>query len=162
MKEEFLIETEIDGKAFGTHTVFHDFVLLKAWKRPVTWAVIMAVFSVICFSLKGRDGSIIFGSLLAAMSVLFPAAYFFAYFYTVKKQVKKIDSDENKIRYETKVNNEGFSSGFGKFKWDDLHKVYFHKGFIYVYVESRQAFLLPASDKELCDFIKSKIKVSEK
>lgn len=162
MKNEFSLETELDGKAFETHAIFTDFVLKKKWRRPVIWLGCLLTLSVICFILHEREGAVLLGGLFATLGILFPASYFLAYFIGLKRQSDKIDRDVKKIHYITTVNNEGFTSGFGKISWETVDKIYFYQDYIYVYLEKQTSFLLPGTDKELCDFIKTKIKVAEK
>ena len=162
MKEDFFIETEINGNAFETHARFTDFVLKKKWRYSIVWLAIMGILATGCFILHDREGLIFLGVLFSALGVLFPSSYFLAYFIGVKHQADKIDNDEKKIRYSTRVNNGGFASGFGEIPWENVDKIYFYKEYIYVYLKDQRSFLLPGTDGELCNFIKSKINVSEK
>ena len=65
------METKVvlDSKTFKEFTVFDCLKRRKAWKSPVTFALIMSISALVCFIMHKVDGAVLLGTVLLVLGL---------------------------------------------------------------------------------------------
>ena len=148
------IEVCLSTKLFRRFSFFDTFRRRKAWKRPVLFFVIMAVFAGICFYLREREGAVLLGGVLGGIGVLLPGGYLLSFLLSVNKQASDqgLAGVKHVYTLELDPDSKMFTVDNGKqrvnLKWKEVHCIYRDSVAAYLYVSPRQAFILPYSCME--------------
>ena len=145
------IEVRLSTKIFRRFSFFDTFRRRKAWRGPLIFFLIMAVFGGICFWLHERQGAVMLGCLLMGIGILLPAAYVLNFLLSVNKQAadQGLAGVKHVYTLEMDPDSKMFTVDNGKqklnLKWKDVHCIYRDTVAAYLFVSPRQAFLLPYS-----------------
>lgn len=145
------IEVHLSTKMFRRFSFFDTFRRRKAWRGPLTFFLIMGVFSVACFCLHDRQGAVMLGTILAVIGALLPVAYVLSFLLSVNKKASDLGLAGVKYVYtlEMDPNSKMFVLDNGQqrvnVKWKDVYRIYRDTVAAYLYVNPKQAFILPYS-----------------
>ena len=150
------VTSRIDPNTFYRFAVFDTLKLRKRWLSPAVFAGIFLLCSLICFLMRERTESAAFlGTVLLAVGFGVPAVYFGTFFRSLKLQSKALKLKSAAVAYTVKLDEKGIHVISGKsvkdhvaFSWEQIFGVYEQPGCIYLYVSTRQAFLLPEASME--------------
>lgn len=141
------VQAVLDGETFRRFAMFDVFYRQKRWRSPALFALILGASAAVCFALHERRGAVLLGTVLLAVALGLPAAYFLNYFFSVRAQGKKLDGGGGKAAYTLFLDGEGVRVTQGEnaveFSWEALLCAYRVKGCVYLYAAERKAFLLP-------------------
>ncbi len=154
-KKELLIPVRMTGEVFREFAVFDAMVRQKRWRGPLAFALVFSVFSAICYTQAQRlQGAWLLGTVLLAVGLGLPAAYFANFFLSVKTQGNRLGGKNAPIAYTVRLREEGVLAEQGKdrmeLEWGQLYAAVRLEHSVCVYVTQRQAYLLPgeAGEKE--------------
>ena len=145
------IEVRLSTKMFRRFSFFDTFRRRKAWRGPVIFFLIMAVFAGICFFLHEREGSVMLGTILMVIGAGLPACYVLSFLLSVNKQAtdQGLAGVKHVYTLELDPDSKMFTVDNGKqkvnMKWKDVHCIYRDTMGAYLFVSPRQAFILPYS-----------------
>lgn len=151
-RKDFLtIPATLDEHDFVRFALFDTFRLKKRWKQPVLFAAILCAFSIICFAArKTHAQATLLGTVLLSIGLVLPLVWFLLFLSSVKKEAKKRGLSKTRAQYFTLLGREKVKvirdKEEAEFPWKDLAMAYRVKGCIYLYVNSRRAYLLPECD----------------
>lgn len=141
------VQAVLDGATFRRFAMFDVFCHQKRWRSPALFALILGAAAAICFVLHERRGAVLLGSVLLAVALGLPAAYFLSYFLSVRAQAKKLDAGGGTAAYTVRLDGDGVRVTQGEsaaeFSWVELLCAYRVEGCVYLYAAPRRAFLLP-------------------
>ncbi len=171
MKSDTIVATSrIDGKTFRKFGMFDVIVHQKRYRAPALFAGIMTIFAFICYGMNGRaQQAVLLGNVLLGIGVVLPVVYFGTYYASLWTQAAKLKLDTPKHVYTVSMTDGPggvaveAANGRGqvlRLAWDKLFAAYRVKGCVYLFVTSRQAFLLPdgqasVSQDELWELLKN-------
>lgn len=141
------IQAVLDGGTFQRFAMFDVFYRQKRWRSPALFALILGAAAVICFVLHTRRGAVLLGTVLLAVALGLPAAYFLSYFLSVRARGKKLDAGGGTAAYTLRLDGDGVRVAQGEdtveFRWGELLCAYRVEGCVYLYATAQRAFLLP-------------------
>lgn len=151
--EVITISSKIDTKLFQDFAVFDTFARQKRYRLPIAFAIIMLIFSGICFAMQGRaEQAVLLGAVLGGIGLLLPSFYFLNYFFSIRQQARKMKLDTPKHVYTVSMTSaaDGITittptgeGGTLRQNWANLFAAYRCKGCIYLFIAPQRAFLLP-------------------
>ena len=152
-KKELLIPARITPSVFQEFAVFDAMVRQKRWRGPLAFTLIFALLSALCYTQAHKiRGAWLLGTVLLAVGVGLPLAYFVSFFQSVKSQGAKLGGEKAPIAYTVRLREEGILAENGKerveLSWDQLHGAFRLRHSVCLYVSARQAYLLPGQAEE--------------
>lgn len=143
-----IIESKIDEDVFTHFAVYDMFVLRKKWIRPLIFFIIMAVFAAVCFIFReGHEKAGMLATVLLAVGIIVPAAYFLTFYISSRDQASKLHLNLITVQYSVElsdshviVRNEKENA---EFLWKHLLYAVRRKDCIYLYATPKNAYLLP-------------------
>lgn len=164
MQQPLTVTVTLDSKTFMRFAVFDGLARTRRWMQPLIFFGLMAGFASVCFfAFRHIPQSALLGTVLLAIGILLPAAYFGKFFSALKAQAKK--QALPRAVYEVTLGNraEGVfvrsltADEKTTLRWDKLHAAYRVKGCVYLYSLPARAFLLPFSDEAEGDALWARI-----
>ena len=163
-KKELLIPARITPDVFREFAVFDAMIRQKRWRGPLAFTLVFGALSAVCYTQAGSiRGAGLLGTVLLAVGLGLPAAYFVNFFLSVKAQGGKLGGENAPISYTVRLREEGVMAEQGKEKmtlsWQQLHGAVRLSHSVCIYVTPRQAYLMPgeAGEKdgeELWDWVR--------
>ncbi len=152
-KKELLIPVRITPPVFQEFAVFDAMSRQKRWRGPVVFILIFGILSALCYTQAHRlRGAGLLGTVLLAVGVGLPLAYFVNFFLSVKAQGKKLGGENAPIAYTVRLREEGILAENGKermeLSWGQLYGAFRLRYSVCLYVSPRQAYLLPGDAQE--------------
>lgn len=152
-KKELLIPARITEAVFQEFATYDALVRQKRWRGPMAFLLIFGILSALCYTQTQRlRGAWILGTVLLAVGVGLPLAYFVNFYLSVKAQGKKLGGEKAPIAYTVRLREEGILAENGKEKvtlgWEQLHGAARLSHSVCLYVSARQAYLLPVEAEE--------------
>jgi len=146
--KDITIQSFIDARAFSEFAWFDLLRVQKRWRRPALFAAFFIVIAALAFSRAGIvDHAALLGGVLLAVGLGLPAAYFFAFHQSVRRQSARFTGKE--AAYTVTLGEQGVTVVKGKQTvrciWRDVHAVHRLKRCICIYADAHRAFLLPSS-----------------
>ncbi len=146
MSKKISVDAKIDGKTFTEFALFDVMGRQKRWIRPLLFAGIFTVFSLIAFSRNGKnEQAVLLGGVLLAVGLILPFVYVLSFFLSVKRKGRTMDGTRS--AYTLELGGEGLTvrkeEQILHFAWSDLHAAHRLKNSICIYTDSQHAFLLP-------------------
>ncbi len=148
------IQVRMDTSSFRAFSAFDVLTRQKRWRRPLLFAVLMAAFAAVCFTQVGRrEGAALLGTVLAAIGVGLPIAYFANFFQSVSRQARQLKLETPRDVYCVELSDSGVRvQAAGKqeesfaqhYEWVQLYGAWRTASAVYIYVESNKAYLLPS------------------
>lgn len=83
------IDVNLTEEVFRRFTIFDVLKRRKAWRPPVTFALIMAVSAAICYWKRDVSGAVLLGNVLLTIGLGMPVVYFTTFFMSLRKEVLK-------------------------------------------------------------------------
>ena len=74
------IEVNLTEEVFRRFTIFDILRRRKAWRPPVTFAMIMGFSAVICYVMNHVQGAVLLGNVLMTIGLGMPIVYFSTFF----------------------------------------------------------------------------------
>lgn len=154
MSQKITSSVQMTAKEFHNFAVFDLFHHHKRWKRPALFTAILLVSSGICMTQIGkRDGAALLTAVLAIVAVGLPAVYFGTFFYSLSKQIKKLNFPRPFYRVELEgdqmnvwmAGQQDKTEPTNHYALSDLHCVYRTETVLYIYVQPAQAYLISES-----------------
>ena len=147
--QDITIQSFIDARVFSKFAWFDLLRVQKRWRRPAAFAAFFAGIAALAFSRAGSvDHAALLGGVLLAVGLGLPAAYFFTFHQSVRRQSAGFTGRE--AAYTVTLDGQGVCVVKGKQRancaWRDIHAVHRLDRCICIYVEARRAFLLPSAD----------------
>lgn len=151
-RNTLLIQSRITPEVFREFALFDTMYRQKRYRRPLLFAVIMAVFACVCFTRQGHnDQAVLIGAVLLIVGLGLPAAYILTFLWSVRKRAKQIPPVDAPAAYTVELSPEGVVVAAGKeraeYGWKDILYVYRIQRSTCLYVSANRAYLLPASDQ---------------
>ena len=143
------IEAVIDRKTFWRFTMFDVFYRKRQGRSPIIFAGILSVCACVCFLMHYIDGAVLLGSVLLAVGLGMPAAYFLSFCLSLRRQVVSLGLNTPKKAYTLCLTNQpqGISVDNGRehadYSWEKINHVYRDKAATYLYITRERAFILP-------------------
>lgn len=143
------IEVNLTEEAFRRFTIFDILRRRKAWRPPVTFALIMGVSAIICYWMNHVDGAVLLGNVLMTIGLGMPIVYFTTFFASLKKQVLAHGLSRPQHVYTITLTHkaDGIAADNGKEKaeypWKGIHHVYRDLTATYLFLTVDRAFILP-------------------
>lgn len=151
-RDMILIPVKVTRTLFRRFAYFDAFYHQKHWQRPLVFALLMSAFSIPCFLLHDRKGAILLGSILLAVGLGLPLAYLLSFALSLGRQMKRMDLTGERITYTIRLETGGIHVISGTktsdYSWDTIHMAYRLSDCDYLYVNPRQAYLLPHGTTE--------------
>lgn len=152
-KKELLIPARITADVFREFAAYDAMIRQKRWRGPMAFLLIFALLSALCYSQVQRlRGAWLLGTVLLAVGVGLPLAYFVNFYLSVKAQGKKLGGESAPIAYTVRLREEGILAENGKERvtlgWEQLHGAVRLSHSVCLYVSARQAYLLPGEAEE--------------
>lgn len=152
-KKELLIPARITAPVFQEFAAYDAMIRQKRWRGPMAFLLIFALLSALCYSQAQRlRGAGILATVLLAVGVGLPLAYFVNFYLSVKDQGKKLGGEKAPIAYTVRLREEGILAENGKERvtlgWQQLHGASRLSHSVCLYVSARQAYLLPGEAEE--------------
>lgn len=148
------METKVvlDSKTFKEFTVFDCLKRRKAWKSPVTFALIMSISALVCFIMHKVDGAVLLGTVLLVLGLGMPIVYFVTFFFNLNEEPKKQNLTNGRYVYTVDlqpsaihVKNEKEEASY---EWDKAYHAYRNYDAIYLYITPERAFIIPSDKTE--------------
>ena len=146
MGERISVDAGIDGKTFTEFALFDVMGRQKRWVRPLIFALIFTVFSLMAFSRRSyNEQAVLLGGVLLAVGLLLPLVYVLSFFLSVKRKSRTMDSSKSAYLLELDENglNVRKETQTLHFNWKEMYAAHRLKNSICLYADSRHAFLLP-------------------
>lgn len=152
-KKELLIPARITPDVFREFAVYDAMKRQKRWRGPLAFALVFMAFSAVCYTQAARvRGAGLLGTVLLAVGLGLPAAYFANFFLSVKNQGQRLGGQNAPIAYTVRLREEGVLAEQGKDRmelgWQQLYAAVRLQHSVCVYVTARQAYLLPGEAEE--------------
>lgn len=145
-QKDIPVQSRIDPKTFRRFAFFDAFYLRKRWRGPLVFAALMSAFAFVCFILRGRE-ALLLGSVLLAVGIGLPAAYFASYLLSVNAQAQKLGLSGSRTTYTLHLGAQTVRVVSGKeqteFPWSGIFRAYHTGNGVYLYADPQKAFLLP-------------------
>ena len=145
------VPVQLDGAAFRSFALFDTFRRQKLWRRPVLFAAILTLSSVLCYSRYPQEGALLLGTVLVVLGLGMPLVWYLSYEHSLHTQAKRMGLLRSPRRVYTLVFQEDgiqVSQDLGKTStlvpWTDVTEVYLRSDITYLYVGDH-AYLLPHS-----------------
>lgn len=149
----YTIPVMVDKKIYRDFALFNCFKRQKSYRSPAIFTGSFLVFAIICFVMRDRaEQAVLLGSVLAAIAIILPAVYFGTFFHSIQVQSKKLKLQTPQYAYTVHLGTaeEGIEVTSKKekqakvtCKWSEALEAWRNKDCIYLFISSRQAFLLP-------------------
>ncbi|MDE7035349.1 MAG: YcxB family protein [Eubacteriales bacterium] len=154
MQNSYKIDVIMDGAVFRDFLLFDSFKYRKLWKRPLFFAVMFVIFSLLCFAMQGiREQAALLGTVLLVIGLGLPLIYFMMFFRTVADQVKRLKLDKPRLFYtilltdaEDGIIMSARNAEDRRFRWADAERAYRSGDVVYLYVSQGSAVVLPFKD----------------
>lgn len=152
MQKSMRIDVMMDEGLFRDFVMFDHFKYRKIWKKPILFAGIFLVFSLLCFAMRGiREQADLLGIVLLVIGLGLPLAYFGMFFRTVIGQVKRLKLGAPRLFYTVHLTPEHIVMGARGakdqvFSWEGVERAYRTSEAVYLYVAPGQALILPLRD----------------
>lgn len=143
------IEALIDRKAFWRFSMFDVFYRRKQGRSPIIFALILCICSCVCLLMHQIDGAVLLGSVLLAVGLGMPAAYFLSFCLSVRRQTALLGLSTPKKAYTLCLTDQqpGISveneCEHAEYYWEKINHVYRDKDATYLYITQERAFILP-------------------
>lgn len=152
-KKELLIPARITATVFQEFAVYDAMIRQKRWRGPMAFLLVFGLLSALCYSQAQKlRGAWLLGTVLLAIGVGLPLAYFVNFHLSVKAQGKKLGGEKAPIAYTVRLREEEILAENGKEKvtlgWEQLHGAVRLTHSVCLYVSARQAYLLPVEAEE--------------
>lgn len=152
-KKELLIPARITATVFQEFAAYDAMVRQKRWRGPMAFLLIFGILSALCYTQTQRlRGAWLLGTVLLAVGVGLPLAYFVNFYLSVKAQGQKLGGEKAPIAYTVRLREEEILAENGKEKmtlrWEQLHGACRLSHSVCLYVSARQAYLLPGEAEE--------------
>lgn len=158
------VHVKMDRKLLRSFALFDTFLLKKQWKKPVGFALILLVFSAVCF-LSGKPQSGLIGTVLLVLGLGLPLVYVTMFLSQVKERAKKMRLDPPRKVYTLALSQSGVvirndmkAEADVHLDWDKIPAAFRMRRAVYLYASPVKAFILPDGQAdvppaELWDFI---------
>lgn len=166
-KKELLIPARITPDVFREFAVYDAMGRQKRWRGPLVFTLVFTALSILCYTQAARlRGAGLLGTVLLAVGLGLPAAYFANFFLSVKAQGKRLGGENVPIAYTVRLREEGVMAEQGRermtLSWQQLHAAVRLEHSVCIYVTPRQAYLLPGeagekSGQEIWDWVREKM-----
>ena len=144
------IPVTLTEEVFRRFTVFDVLKRRKAWRPPVTFALIMGVSAAICYWMNHVDGAVLLGNVLLTIGLGMPIVYFTTFFFSLRKEVLKHGLSRPQLVYTlelTQKNDGGIAIHNEKenvsYHWRQVFHVYRDTIATYLYMTPDRGFILP-------------------
>lgn len=144
------IAVNLTEEVFRRFTIFDVLKRRKAWRPPVTFALIMGCSAAICYWMNHVDGAILLGNVLLTIGLGMPVVYFTTFFASLRKQVLKHGLSRPQYVYTlelTHKNDGGISVSNEKeqasYHWRQVFHVYRDTIATYLFLTPDRGFILP-------------------
>ncbi len=143
------IEVILTEDAFKRFTIFDVLRRRKAWRPPVTFAVIMGISAAICFAMRHVDGAVLLGNVLLTIGLGMPIVYFTSFYFSLRKQVLASGLVRPQHVYTITLTHKfnGIHAENEKeqadYEWQKVHHCYRTETATYLFITPERAFLLP-------------------
>ena len=152
------VAVNMDRKQLRSFALFDAFTLKKRWKKPVLFATILTVFSIVCFMLTSFEQNRLLGTVLLAIGLGLPIVYVLMFLIQIGDEVKKLQLKKPRKVYTLVFSNEKITVTNNLVKedpitleWQKLPVAFRRKNAIYLYVTRARAFVLPAGQADASD-----------
>ena len=154
-KKELLIPVRITPTVFREFAFYDAMCRQKRWRGPLAFALAFGGFSALCYTQAHKiQGAWLLGTVLLAIGLGLPMAYFTNFFLSVKARGKGLGDANAPIAYTVRLREEGVMAEQGKervtLSWQQMYAAVRLSHSLCLYVSPRQAYLLPgeAGEKE--------------
>lgn len=144
------IDVNLTEEVFRRFTIFDVLKRRKAWRPPVTFALIMGISAVICYWMNHVDGAILLGNVLLTIGLGMPVVYFTTFFFSLRKEVLKYGLSRPQYVYTIELTHKtdgGISVSNEKeqaaYHWRQVFHVYRDTIATYLYFTPDRGFILP-------------------
>lgn len=139
----YTIPVMVDKKIYRDFALFNCFKRQKSYRSPAIFTGSFLIFAAICFLMRAQaEQAVLLGSVLASIAIILPAVYFGTFFHSIQVQSKKLKLQTPQYAYTVHLGTaeEGIEVTC---KWSEALEAWRNKDCIYLFISSRQAFLLP-------------------
>ena len=84
------VPVQLDGAAFRSFALFDTFRRQKLWRRPVLFAAILTLSSVLCYSRYPQEGALLLGTVLVVLGLGMPLVWYLSYEHSLHTQAKRM------------------------------------------------------------------------
>lgn len=152
-KKELLLPVRLTAPVFREFAVYDAMGRQKRWRGALLVGLVLGALSLLCYALTARWGAAwVAGTVLLALALCLPAAYFTNFFLTVKAQGERVGGRNAPIAYTVRLREEGMQAESGKeravMSWEELHAAVRLQHSVCIYATERQAYLLPGEAGE--------------
>ena len=141
------IQVRLDKKEFMKFSWFDALRCKKIWRRPALFVSILGTAATVCFVLHERRGAVLLGSVLLAVALGLPAAYFLSFFLSLRKQSAKLTGGKYVYTLEMYDDARGIAVDNGNehasYPWEQVFRIYRDEAASYRYITPNRAFLIP-------------------
>lgn len=142
-----------------TPEVFQEFAWFdmlrrqRRYRAPLTFFLIMAGFSAICFLTVGRlNGALLIGCVLLGVGLILPLGWLLSFFLSVRAESRRLKLSRAPVAYTLRLTDAGLSVSNEKekaeLKWEQLHGAFRLRRCVCLYAAPQKAFLLPTGELE--------------
>lgn len=141
------VQVRLSRRDFVRFSLFDAFSLKKGWLRPALFAAILGAAAGVCFALRDRQGAVLLGTVLLAVALGLPAAWFLSFFLSVRRQAEDQGLGGGKYVYTLELGGKELAVDNGReraaYPWGQIWRVYRRPDAAYLYVTPQRAFLIP-------------------
>lgn len=147
------VQSRITPEVFRNFALFDTFRRQKRHLRPLIFGIIMLLFAAVCFTQIGKhDNAALLGGVLAAVGLILPVVYIATYLNSVRKACAKLKAAGSPVAYELELapaHVRVFAEGKQRdYPWKKIHGACRIRTCICLYMNPRQAYLLPDTGDE--------------
>lgn len=149
MQQSMKIDVMMDENLFRDFVMFDHFKYRKIWKKPLLFAAIFTVFSLLCFAMRGmREQAELLGVVLLVIGLGLPLVYFGMFFRTVIGQLRNLKLGKPRLFYTVCLGPENVvmtakGAVDQSFPWEGVERAYRSRKAVYLYVAPGSALILP-------------------
>lgn len=138
------IDCSLTEKQYRRYMTFHVLERSKSWLKIVVCSVLIFIFGMMNF----KVGSPVLGWIFVTLAAYLLFSRFIRFFTSVNRIVLQYQlSDTPKHFYSIVFFSDGLTVAndkeFAKYEWSRIHKAYFRKDILYLYLNEQTAFLIP-------------------
>lgn len=148
------VHVTMDAKVFHDFAFFESIRLPRRWLNLVLFILVMVTFAVVNLM---TDAALLFWICLA-IGIVSPVVYLYNFRSSINKQVARFGLDQPKQVYTVRLSRSPDEQIFVRladhseitFQWADIFGVFRTAGYIYLYTQPKQVYILPNEQVKSC------------
>lgn len=171
MSDTITVSSRITTRNFLDFAYFDTIIRQKRYQSPLFFFAAFLVFAITCFMMRSRaQQAILLAAVMLGIAIVFPGIYILNFYLSVRRKASELQlTDEGRLAYTLHMTDDTLTITNAirkqqplRLKWEQPVQAYRMKDCIYLYISSRQAFLLPdgcanVTPDELWAFLEQKM-----